>query len=85
MDEQTAKALNEMRKAVARMHGIDEKELEMTVNCRAEEVPSDDEKYDWCGSLDDDDYDNGNCQCGVIGSEECDWECPVQKLLDADE
>lgn len=73
MDEKTAKALNEMRKLIAKAHDIDEKEFEMTVNCRSEEIPPNAENYDWCGDFeDDDDYDDGDCQCGVIGCEECD-------------
>ena len=39
MKPKTANALNEMRKAVARMHGIPENELIMTVNCRENEIP----------------------------------------------
>jgi hypothetical protein len=39
MDEKTAKALDEMRRAVAKSQGVKESEVEMTVHYRTEEVP----------------------------------------------
>ena len=66
MDEKTAKALDGMRRAIAKQQGVDESEVKMTVNCRTKEVP------DYFYEPDDDFDDDDECQCNVIGCPECD-------------
>ena len=82
MKPETAKALHELGKAVAKMHGY-EGEIEMTVCNRENEVP---ENYDddetWlcsCGNFIEDGIHCGFCNCQPP------WGCPCNFCEDGDE